>query len=166
MKLDSDEYVFRTDYARAGLDIRPLLNFEGNLLIRGYNFGSSGAQQLADGSDPCRFTWRERDPSWQKSIAHTSTSREFFNMHATFVEVGVLLPEPKPLQINHYRLRSKEEFHANKMHVKGSIGRNYVNVDFDALDALYSEVEDDHACHVARQARDRWLQDRESRAIH
>ncbi len=153
MKLDSDEYVFRTDYTRAGLDIRPLLDFEGNLLVRGYNFGSSGAQQLADGSDPCRFTWRERDPSWQKSIAHASTSREFFNMPATFVEVGVLSPESRPLQINHYRLRSKEEFYANKMHVKGSIGRNYLNVDFDALQSLYSEVEDHHARSLRGQIR-------------
>lgn len=163
MKLDSDEYVFRTDYERAGLDIRPLLDFEGNLLVRGYNFGSSGAQHVANGSDPCRFTWREKELSWQKSIAHTSTSREFFNMHATFVEAGVLSPESRPLQINHYRLRSKEEFYANKMHVKGSIGQNYLNVDFDALDALYSEVEDHRACQVARESRDRWLHDRESR---
>ena len=156
MKLDSDEYVFRTDFADCGLDLRPLLNFEGNLLVKGYNFGSSGAQRIVDGSDPCRFTWRERNVSWQKSIAHAPTTREFFNMHAAFVEAGISSPEPKPLQINHYRLRSKEEFLANKMHVRGSIGENYVNVDFDSLDALYSEIEDRRACEVAAQSRELW----------
>lgn len=159
IKLDSDEYLFRHDFDVQGACIRSLLNFHGNLSVHGFNFGSSGAEVETAGSDPCRFLWRERDRTWSKSICHVETTREFFNMHAAKALPGTVSPIPLPLQINHYRLRSREEFLRNKMYATGTIGQDYSTDDFRRLDSEYSVLHEDSACRLMGIALSRWLSD-------
>jgi hypothetical protein len=156
MKLDSDEFFFRRDYEEADLDVKPLLTFEGNLFVWGYNFGSSGIETDSGEPDPCRFVYRQERRVWRKSICHVATTREFFNAHASQPVAGIREPTERPLQINHYRLRSKQEFLRNKMHARGSIGGDYLNVDFQAMDAEYSQVLEHSACHVNSLALQKW----------
>lgn len=158
MKLDLDEFFFRTDFVEHGLDIRPLLDFEGNLWVFGFNFGSSGHLKFSPVPDPCRFRYRQAERQWQKSISHTNTTREVFNTHMAQAAPGVRSPGARPLQINHYRIRSLDEFHAHKLVRDGTLGRDYDEGDFELLDLDYNVVQDDAACIAYWMAETLWRQ--------
>ena len=156
MKLDSDEYIFRTDFDEHGLGIGPLLRFSGNLLIRGYNFGSSGEATYSPIPDPCRFTLRQEAREWRKSISHSATTREIFNTHVAQQLQGVHEPDELPIQINHYRIRSFQEFQDNKLAAGGTIATDYQVTDFGVMDAEYNSVSDDAACRAFNIASSSW----------
>ena len=151
LKIDVDEFVYRTDFESSGPRILDLLRFRGTYPIRGYNFGSSGEELYRPGPVPCRFVRREKEKTWVKSIAHVGTVHEHGFAHHFH---GPQCVDDLPLAINHYRIKSREEYVRNKVHISGYMAGKYAEENFDELDLGHNAVADDAACRVYRRMLD------------
>ena len=142
LRIDVDEYVYRSDWQKGDPSIVPLLPNSGCLEIRGYNFGSSGWEHYTAEPPTSKFTMREITKTHSKSISHLSTSKEIFNAHVTKPVKGAKLLLSKELVVNHYRIKSREEFLIKKVRTNGYTANDYSINDFEAIDEISREVDD------------------------
>ncbi len=142
MRTDIDEYVYRNDWRSGNSDVNELLPKNGLLRIVGYNFGSNGLKHYSSEPTPMRFSLRSSNKIWNKSISHIKSTKEIFNAHISAPDVNASDSSSLILRINHYRIRSYDEFLQKKIHLVGLLGGDYVVSDFKDLDDESSSIKD------------------------
>lgn len=153
-KVDIDEFIYNKDGSLISND----LIFNGVCTIWGYNFGSSGAitNELKPVSE--RFKYRSSTLSHAKTINKSSDVYEWFNAHTAFLYPWKLVFnrsfDERPLhngklRLNHYRIKSKEEFMQRKvLNISGFTAGDYSEKEFYELDEAMNIVYDDAICSV------------------
>ena len=151
IKLDVDEFLFHQGAGRLS-DLPP---FRGTISIKGYNFGSSGHDEKSPGPVWERFIWRDESVNHVKSLSRTRDVYEFFNAHLAFDKPGIYFGLRasrqvalrdlirSTLKLHHYKLKSKEEFIAQRVKTVGYLKGDYSLEDFIKLDGPMNAVRDD-----------------------
>ncbi len=162
IKLDIDEFMFPRDFKKNGCDLKRFLDFRGNLLVRGFNFGSGGELSRTDISVPCRFKKHAKILGHEKSIAESSSTREVFNAHVTGVvsELADTAGTAEHVCLNHYYMLSFEEFCSRRLVTTGYMAGDFVKDDFLILDSQLNEVHNEDACTIMTHARE-WARERD-----
>ncbi len=151
MRTDIDEYVYRSDWRSGNYNISELLPDNGLLRIAGYNFGSNGLRHYSSEPTPIRFGVRSSNKIWNKSISHVRTTKEIFNAHISAPTTNASDSSSLILRINHYRIRSYEEFLRKKIHSFGLLGGDYIETDFKDLDNESSGTKDSELIDYLKQ---------------
>jgi hypothetical protein len=156
IKIDIDEFL----YSKDGSKISSNLSHCGCLPIWGYNYGSSGKESHSDIPVYERFIYRNNKVDHIKSITRSLGSYEWFNAHISYVYPWKIMQcsvydinntaESKVFSLNHYKIKSKNEFLKRKIaNDKGYQKGEYSVDEFDEIDKELNKVKDEKIMNLA-----------------